>query len=86
MGVATIAGIAEAGVVGAAETKTVEAATKTMVEANLNLVSPGLSAEVPDTLTSLLETGPDVITIIDTGRAHFSALNRLPVHGRIFTL
>ena len=85
MGVATIAEIAEAGVVGEAETK-VEAATKTMAEASLNLVSLGLSAGEPDILTSLLETGPGAITTIDTGRGHFSALNQLPVRGRIFTL
>ena len=40
------------------------------------------NTRVPSTLTSLLESGVDVLCISDGGGGHFSVLSPAPVHGR----
>ena len=44
------------------------------------------NAEEPDIQTSRLESGPDVITIIDTEKVLSSVQSQLPAPGRIFIL
>ena len=76
---AVAAGVSAAGVV-TVEDVGVEEATNVVVEAS------SLVRGVPDIRISRLESGPDVITIIDTERAPFSVPNRPPALGRIFIL
>ena len=69
-------------VVGTVAAGVVEEATNRVEATN----SSSLAIRVPGTRTFRLETGQDVVTIIDSGKVHIFVPNPPPAPGRISTL
>ena len=85
VGTVGIAGVVVVVVVAATATKVVKVEVAAIKPSQVSPTNLDPSAGEPDIQTSRLESGPDVITIIDTGNQLFSVQSRLPAHGRTST-